>query len=208
MGLIPVGFSHIDIVGEKVRIRPTRPTDAPDAYRLVTDEAVPSRLLWDGPENEEEIANNYRRWQDELKTGASYNFAVERADQPGMIGGIGPRLRTHPLQADIGYWLGVPFWNQGYMTDAVRLVCHLSFKYLEVVRVYATVMVGNMGSRRVLEKNGFSVDGTLRQHVIKRGEWRDEWFLSLLRSEWEQNRRWFTPRREEVVVVGGEREKA
>ena len=196
-----VGFSRIDIVGEKIRLRPARPTDAPDVYRLVTDEAVLSRLLWDGPENEEEIANTYRRWQDELKTGVSYQFTIERAEQPGPIGCIGPRLVTHPLQADIGYWLGVPFWNKGYMTEAIRLVCHFSFKYLDVVRVYATVFVGNEGSRRALEKNGFSLDGTLRSQVIKRGEWRDEWFLTLLRSEWESRRDYYQPVSEKMVSV-------
>ena len=196
-----VGFSHINIVGEKVRIRPVMVTDAPDAYSLVTDDAVLSRLLWEGPANGAEMADTYRRWQKELKTGKWYSFAIERVDQPGLIGCIGPRLITHPQQADIGYWLGVPYWNQGYMTDAVRLICYLSFKYLEVVRIYATVMVGNIGSRRVLEKNGFSLDGTLRSHVIKRGEWRDEWFLSLLRTEWEDKRERFYPRHEEIVVA-------
>ena len=196
-----VGFSHIDIVGEKLRLRPARPADAADAYRLVTDEEVLSRLLWDGPQDEEQMVSTYRGWEEELKTGASYNFAIERTDQPGAIGCIGPRLVTHPLQADIGYWLGVPYWNQGYMTEAIRLICHFSFKYLDVVRVYATVFVGNEGSRRALEKNGFSLDGTLRNHVIKRGEWRDEWFLSLLRSEWEGNQARYCPEREEVTVI-------
>jgi len=198
---MPSGFSRINIVGEKVRLRPAYPTDAPDAYRLVTDEAVLSRLLWDGPQDEEEIASTYLRWQEELKTGPEYHLAVERVDQPGLIGCIGSRLIMHPLQADIGYWLGVPYWNQGYMTDAIRLVCHFSFKYLDVVRVYATVFVGNVGSRRALEKNGFSLDGTLRSHVIKRGEWRDEWFLSLLRREWGGNQARYRPRDEEVVII-------
>ena len=71
------------------------------------------------------------------------------------------------------------------MTDAVRLVTHFSFEYLNAIRVYATVFVGNVGSRRVLEKNGFSLDGTLRSNAFKRGEWLDEWFFSILRSEWE-----------------------
>ena len=198
---MPIGFSYIDIVGDKVRLRPTRATDAKVAYQLVNNEAVLSNLLWDGPANQEEVADTYRRWEHEVKAGESYNFAIECADQPGLIGCIGSRLITHPLQADIGYWLGAPYWNRGYMTDAIRLTCHLSFKYLDVVRVYATVFVGNEGSRCALEKNGFSLDGTLRWHVVKRGRWRDEWFLSLLRSEWEGDQARYRPRHEEVVVV-------
>jgi ribosomal-protein-alanine N-acetyltransferase len=196
-----VGFSHIDIVGEKVRLRPIRATDAKAAYRLVKNEAVLSNLAWDGPRDEEELRNTYRQWEEEIKTGESCSLVIEHVDRTGLIGCIGIRFPRHPLQGDIGYWLGEPFWNRGYMTDAVRLVCHLSFQYLDAARAYATVFVGNIGSRRALEKNGFSLDGTLRCHVYKRGKWMDGWFFSLLRSEWEPNREKFVPRHEEVVVA-------
>ena len=118
-----------------------------------------------------------------------------------FMGCIGARLRLHPHQADIGYWLGVPYWNRGYMTEAIRLICHFCFKHLDAIRTYATVFVGNVGSRRALEKNGFSLDGTLRQHLSKRDEWLDAWFLTLLRSEWDNRREIFCPRYEEVVVA-------
>ena len=196
-----VGFSHIDIVGEKVRLRPIRAADARAAYRLVKNEAVLSTMAWDGPADEGELRDTYTRWDEEIKTGESCNLTIERADQPGLIGCIGIRFPRHPLQADIGYWLGEPFWNQGYMTEAIRLVCHFSFKYLNAARVYATVFVGNIGSRRTLEKNGFSLDGTLRCHVYRRGKWMDGWFFTLLRPEWERTREEFYPRCEEVVVA-------
>ena len=198
-----VGFSHIDIVGEKVSLRPVRAADAAAAYNLVKNEAVLSTLAWDGPADEEEVLNTYHRWEEEMKAGESCNLAIERADQAGLIGCIGIRFPRHPLQVDIGYWLGEPFWNKGYMTEAVRLACHLSFKYLNAARAYATVFVGNIGSRRALEKNGFFLDGTLRCHIYKRGEFLDGWFYSLLRSEWEDKREEFCPRREEVVVARG-----
>lgn len=197
----PPGFERVELAGDRVRLRPARPTDAANAYHLVSDEEVLSRLLWDGPADEAEMAETFQRWREGLRAGESYQFAIERADEPGLIGCIGPRLVTYPEQADIGYWLGVPYWNRGYMTEAIRLICHFSFEYLDVARVYATVFVGNLGSRRALEKNGFSLDGTLRSHVYKRDEWRDEWFLSLLRSEWEMDRERFCPRQEDIVVI-------
>ncbi len=196
-----IDFNHIDIVGDKVRLRPTRATDAKVAHRLVTDEAVLSNLAWDGPTNEEELRDTFRRWEEEMKKGESYNMAIEHSDQPGLIGCIDIRFPKHPRQADIGYWMGVPFWNKGYMTDAIRLACHLSFKHLNAVRAYATVFVGNIGSRQALEKNGFSLDGTMRCHVNKRGRWLDCWFFTLLRAEWEAKRERFYPRHEEVVVA-------
>ena len=85
------------------------------------------------------------------------------------------------------------------MTDAARLVTHFYFENLEAVRVYSTVFVGNMGSRRVLEKCGFALDGTLRRHALKREEWLEEWFFSLLRPEWESNRKWYLPNQANLV---------
>jgi len=198
---MPIGFSHIDIVGDKVRLRAMRAGDARIAYRLVANDAILSNLSWDGPANEEEVADTYRRWEDGLKIGEICGLAIEHADQPDLIGCITVRFPRHPQQANIGYWMSEPFWNKGYMTDAIRLACHLSFQHLDAVRVCATVFVGNIASRRALEKNGFSIDGTLRSHIFKRGEWRDAWFFTLLRSEWETNREIYQPRHEDVVLT-------
>ena len=197
---MPIGFSHLDISGRKIRLRPTRTADTEAAYNLITNEAILSNLAWDGPANEDELLNSYRRWEKEIKTGENYSRTIERLDQPGAIGCINIRFPKHPQQADIGYWLGVPFWNQGYMTEAIRLACHLTFKHLDTVRVYTTVFAGNLGSRWVLEKNGFSLDGTMRCHVNKRGRWRDAWFFTLLRTEWEHNYKTYCPNHEEIVA--------
>ncbi len=198
---MPTGFRHIDMVGDVVRLRPVKASDARAAYKLVKNEAVLSTLDWDGPADDKELLNTYRYWEEEVKTGESCNLTIERAEKHEPIGCIGIRFPRHPQQADIGYWLGEPFWNKGYITDAVRLACHLSFCYLDAVRAYATVFVGNIGSRRALEKNGFSLDGTLRCHIYKRGRWRDGWFFTLLRTEWASNRDRFCPRREKVVLA-------
>jgi ribosomal-protein-alanine N-acetyltransferase len=201
---MPPGFERIELVGEKVRLRPAVAADAAEAYRLVTDDRILRWLLWEGPDAESDMVEVFGRWQRQLRCGEDYNFAIERRDEPGVIGCISSRPVEHQHQADIGYWLGVPFWNRGYMTEAVGLISHFSFEHLCAVRVYATVMVGNGGSRRALEKNGFSLDGTLRSHALKRGEWRDEWFLSLLRSEWQAGRERYLPRDQVIVPPGGE----
>jgi RimJ/RimL family protein N-acetyltransferase len=198
-----IRFEHIELVGDKVRLRPIQESDAAEAYRLLTDDAVLANLAWDGPASEAEIAETYTRWQTEFRAGENCCLAIERADKPGMVGCINARFPRHPQQADIGYWLGTPYWNNGYMTEAVRLVCHLSFEYLDAVRAYATVFTRNIASRRVLEKNGFSIDGTLRSHVFKRGQFVDSWFMTLLLSEWEVEREKYLPRHEDVIAAKG-----
>jgi RimJ/RimL family protein N-acetyltransferase len=175
------------------------PDDALMAFGLLSDDRVTRTLLWDGPSRLEDLQGAYFATSN-LPFGEppTYPFAVERIGLPGIAGSVSARARLHPRQFDIGYWLGVPYWNLGLMTDAVRLVTGFAFEHLDAVRTYATVFVGNEGSRLVLEKNRFRLDGTLRQHVMKRGEWLDEWFFTLLRSEWEADRSWYRPASEVI----------
>ena len=169
---MPVGFRHIELVGDKVRLRTIREGDAPDAYRLMKDDRVLSQLADEGAGSLDEQREAYRGRVERLRTGEGYSLAIEEVAKPGLIGCISARPRFHSRQIDIGYWLGVPYWNKGYMPEAVRLICHFSFVYLDAARAYATAFTSNIASRKVLEKNGFSVDGTLRHEdiIVAKGE--------------------------------------
>jgi len=181
--------------GDLVRLRPIKASDAHEAYSMLINEKVLDWLLWDGPKSEEELLNTYTQWENEFGEVSDYWFAIERLDNPGIIGCIDLRFPEHKEQLDIGYWLGFPFWSKGYMTDALRLACDFGFKHLGIVRIYAPIFKGNIRSRRVLEKNGFSLDGTLRNHLLKSKQWRDVWFMSLLRSDWQDQQEFYKPNR-------------
>ena len=84
---------------------------------------------------------------------------------------------------ELGYWLAEPFWGKGIMTRAVREMCREAFAALDIVRIYAEPYAYNTGSRRVLEKCGFTLEGTLRQSVYKRGELFDSCIYGLLKEE-------------------------
>ena len=72
--------------------------------------------------------------------------------------------------AELGYWLGRPFWGRGIVTEAVRRMCALGFETWDIARIWAEPYARNSASRRVLEKNGFALEGTLRRHAFKGGE--------------------------------------
>ena len=61
-----IGFERVELVGDRVRLRPAQPTDTADAYRLVSDEEVLSRLLWEGPANEEEMSDVFYPRQEDI----------------------------------------------------------------------------------------------------------------------------------------------
>jgi RimJ/RimL family protein N-acetyltransferase len=194
-------FERFDIAGEKIRLRPVRVSDAENVYDLLKNDAVFSQLKGDGPKDMAEERDILQRREADWKTSSNLYLAIESTSSLEFVGNISARFRIHPQQADIGYWIGEPYWNRGYMTEAIRLVCHICFKHLNSNKIYATVFVGNVASCRVLEKNGFSLDGTLRRHVYKWGTWKDAWFLSLLAEEWEARKDYYLPRFEDVVVL-------
>ncbi len=193
-------FAHVELVGERVRLRPPRPNDALTAFEMFRDDRVTERLAWDGPTSVEEVEAWYAdtRIPGARPSGAlEYLFAIELRESPGILGSIGAVIQNEG-QLALGYWLGVPHWGKGLMTEALRLFSHFAFHHLDTARISARVFVDNIGSRRVLMKNGFSLGGTMRHDVLKRGEWLDRCFFSLLGPEWEERREWYRPQQEDV----------
>lgn len=90
---------------------------------------------------------------------------------------------VYEKSAELGYWLAESEWRQGIMTQAVRLICREAFQTMEIVRIFAEPFAHNTGSRRVLEKAGFTYEGTMRDGVFKNGQICSYCMYSLLRGE-------------------------
>ena len=112
------------------------------------------------------------------------SFAIRNAEDK-LIGGIGA-IAIEPgssHRAEIGYWLAKPFWGQGIMTDAVRAYAGYAFNELQLLRLTARTFEFNVGSARVLEKNGFKLEGYLRKHLMKDGKLLDARVYGLLKED-------------------------
>lgn len=96
--------------------------------------------------------------------------------------GVTPKSHEERCTAEIGYWLGEPFWGRGIMTEAVGALTGYAFGAFDVGRLEAGVFSGNVASMRVLEKNGYTLEGTLRHRVVKNGEVRDQLMYARLRA--------------------------
>jgi len=92
------------------------------------------------------------------------------------VGGVGLQLMTdvNRRSAEIGYWLGAAWWGRGIATEAVTLVSDWAFGAHGLLRIFAQPFAENLASRRVLEKSGYDLEGTLRRSAIKEGEVRDQ----------------------------------
>ena len=88
------------------------------------------------------------------------------------VGGIGFTVLTdvERVSAEIGYWLGEPFWGRGIVAEALVAVTSYAIETCRLTRVYALPFAHNRASCRVLEKAGYKVEAHLRRSAIKDGQ--------------------------------------
>ncbi|MBO2010855.1 GNAT family N-acetyltransferase [Hymenobacter negativus] len=101
-------------------------------------------------------------------------FGIEaRGCLSGVVGLVG-LSDVYRKTAEIGYWIGEPFWNQGLASAAVGLATHHAVQHLGFTRVHAGVFAYNVASMRVLLKNGYVREGIFQKAVFKNEQVWDE----------------------------------
>jgi RimJ/RimL family protein N-acetyltransferase len=108
-------------------------------------------------------------------------LAITLADE--AIGGIGihPQSDIYRQNAELGYWLGEPFWGKGIMTEAIRQMVIYGFEHWPLNRIFARPYHTNIGSQRALKKAGFTLEARLQGTIIKNEEVLDELIYAIRR---------------------------
>ncbi len=106
-----------------------------------------------------------------FKSKSRYVFTIVLKELGTLIGEISLHLNSQHTIAEMGYWVGEPFWNKGIATEAVAAVLAFGFDVLKLDTVYATCKEENAASEKVLLKNGMTkhaVTGSVIQYIIKK----------------------------------------
>jgi RimJ/RimL family protein N-acetyltransferase len=152
---------------DRLLLREFQLSDAPDVQRLAGAKEVAAGTFLPHPyENgmaEQWIADQERAHEG----GTAVSFAITLADNATFIGSIGLDIVSLHRHARLGYWLGVPYWNHGYGTEAVRAVLRYGFMQLNLHRIYSPHFQGNAASGRVLQKVGMTYEGRMREHYVR-----------------------------------------
>jgi len=126
-----------------------------------------------------------RRFVADAQGDDEIRLAVTLRSDGRMIGGIGLRLFEPHQHAELGYWLGVPYWGKGFATEAAREMLRYGFEALRLHRIFAMHFMHNPASGRILAKLGMRHEGCQRQHIRKWDQFVDLELYGLLRQEWE-----------------------
>jgi [ribosomal protein S5]-alanine N-acetyltransferase len=165
------------------RIRPWREGDETALVRHADDTAIWSQVrdLFPTPYTREDA----EQWIELAGEDAEItDFAIEVDGE--AVGGIGyaQQADVNRCSAEIGYWVGKAWWGRGIATEALTALSDAVFAlHPEIVRIYAVPFADNIGSRRVLEKCGYALEGIMCDAAIKNGRLRDQAMYALLRRE-------------------------
>jgi ribosomal-protein-alanine N-acetyltransferase len=121
--------------------------------------------------------------QEDLSIGKGLRLGIVLRESDTLCGGVGMRIEPDHRRAELGYWIGVPYWGNGYATEAARAVVAHGFGTLGLHRIYASHFVNNLASARVLRKIGMRHEGCQRAHILKWGEFLDIEMYGMLASD-------------------------
>ena len=126
-----------------------------------------------------------RHYQRDLRDETGYAFFIFRREDQRLVGGLSLSnvRRGVTLAVTLGYWMGLPFHNRGYMSEAVDTVLPFVFGTLWLHRIEAACLPSNQSSIRVLEKCGLEREGLARRYLRINGVWQDHYLYAALAED-------------------------
>jgi RimJ/RimL family protein N-acetyltransferase len=171
----------------RLTLRPFQLSDAPDVQRLAGDIEI-SRVTLNIPHPYEDgMAESWIAKQQ--ATPHTLNFAITERETGILCGCVGLSIDEANARAELGYWIGVPFWNRGYCTEAARALVDHAFEGLNLERIEARHLNINPASGSVIKKIGLKLKGVSHQSVRKGDELHGLTHYALSRAEWLENKK-------------------
>jgi len=168
---------------ERLLLRPFTMEDAKDVQRLAGEKAVSDTALNIPYPYEDGIAENWiKGHKQNFVLNKELVLAITDKEKKHLIGAIGIIINKGNDNGALGYWIGVPFWNKGYCTEAGKAIVEYAFNTLKLHRIHASYFPSNPASGKVMLKIGMKKEGHLQEHVKKGNEYKDVIICGILRT--------------------------
>ena len=175
-----------EIITDRLILRLWQETDAETLYKYAKDPAIGPIAGWPPHTSVEDSLNIIRTVFAAPETDA---VVLKETNEPvGSVGIMfGDSLHSAEMQAneaEIGYWIGRPYWGHGLIPEAVRRLLRRCFEELGMEAVWCGYYDGNTKSRRVMDKCGFRFHHTEAGKTSPLGDVRTEHFMRMTKEEW------------------------
>ncbi len=173
------------LTSSRLVIRLLREADVPDLLEINGDPEVTQFLPYATWQSLADGQAWFARMNSMAQAGTAQQLVLELADAQKVVGTL---LYFHhddkSARGELGYVLGRSHWRQGLMAEALRAFCCHAFGVAGVRRLEAEVNPANHASNALLQRLGFSHEGTLRQRWVNKGAAYDTHLYGLLADEW------------------------
>ena len=169
----------------RLTLRPYTLTDVPALVPLIGAREVAATTLRIPHPYTEDIARGFIALAEKDEAnGQCVRRAITLRQTGALCGGVGLQIESEHRRAELGYWIGVPYWGKGYATEAAITMVKYGFETLALQRIFASYVPRNVASGRVLQKIGMRHEGYLRAHILKWGEFLDLEMFGMLAADW------------------------
>lgn len=159
---------------ERLKLRLVTPNDFPKVVEYCSDPELSKYMIYlPYPYTLEDAISWYNNQQESLKKDTMYTYGIELKETGEFIGVISLSNNQRNNNGEIGYWLGKKYWNKGYMSEATKAIIEFAFQIKNMHKVYARCFSENIASAKVMQKNGLTFEGSLKDHIYKDGKYHD-----------------------------------
>jgi RimJ/RimL family protein N-acetyltransferase len=170
---------------ERLLLRPFSMDDAPAVKDLAGEYEIAATTATIPHPYEDGMAEAWiGTHQEAFEKGEAVSLAIALRSGGQLLGAIGLGINQANSLAEMGYWIGKPYWNRGYCTEAAGAVLEYAFSELGLNRVQARHMTKNPASGRVMQKIGMQYEGRLRQQIKRWDAFEDAEMYAILREDY------------------------
>jgi RimJ/RimL family protein N-acetyltransferase len=177
-------MSQPTLWSKRLILRPFCADDAPTVQRLASDRHIADTTNIPHPYENGMAEKWIETHRVGFDSGVLATFAVVLRDCDQLIGAVGLRIDRETNTGVLGYWVGRPFWNLGYATEAAKSILDFGFNELGLGKISAAHIPRNPSSGRVLEKAGMLFENIAHQGTMKWGQYEDLIWYGILRDNW------------------------
>ncbi|MEM7128503.1 MAG: GNAT family protein [Chloroflexota bacterium] len=174
----------------RLTLRPFELSDAKQVQELAGDYELAKTTAniphpYEGGMAEDWISRHAEKW----RAGDMGTWAITNKTDGNLVGCIGLDIALQHKSGELGYWVGRPYWGNGYGTEAAQAVVDYAFMTLKLHRIMGRHMSENPASSRIMQKVGMTYEGMMREAEIRWGNRVDICFYGILQHEWAASRK-------------------
>ncbi|TLS37014.1 GNAT family N-acetyltransferase [Pseudalkalibacillus caeni] len=177
----------VNLTTERLELRTFSKEDSITIQKLANNREVADIINLPHPYHVKHAEEWIDTHTDRIANGQEYPLAVVLRETNDIVGTITLRVDKNNNKGELGYWIGRQFWGEGYATEAARRIVQFGFEEAGINKIWATAIVRNAGSIKVLERAGLRLEGILKEDRFLLGSYEDVKIYGLLKDHFIRN---------------------